>query len=135
MEENEEQKKGWIREMIQREATPKPERTETVAEFCKKHGISDSTYDYQKSKKENKKQIIQIWLNEAIDGGNEVLRVLKQNALDGKEKSLEMYLKFILQLAENLDIKTDGEKITRFTDEQIETIARRIINVDKKPGE
>ena len=108
--ENEE-KKGWIKEMIEREATPKPERTETVEQFCIRHGISDSTYTYQKRKKENKTEVVKIWLNEAINGGNEVLKKLKENALAGKEKSIEMYLKFVLELAENLDVKSDGKSL------------------------
>lgn len=105
-------KKEWIEAMIQREATPKPERMETTAQFAEKYGISESTYNYQKNKKENKKKIIEIWLNEAIEGGNEVLKKLKENALAGKEKSLEMYLKFVLELAENLDIKSDGQALS-----------------------
>lgn len=104
-------KKGWIQEMINREAIPKQERTDTIEEFCKKYDISESTYDYQRRKKENKRKIVEIWLNEAANGGNEVLAKLKENALSGKEKSMEMYLKFVLELAENLDIKSDGKSI------------------------
>jgi len=99
--------KGWIQEMIEREATPKAERKETRENFCDRFGISEGTYNYQRVKKENQRQIIKIWLNEATNGGNEVLAKLKQNALEGKEKSIEMYLKFVLQLAEQLDIKLD----------------------------
>jgi len=108
MEEN---KKSWIEEMCQREATPKAERTETIEKFCERNDISTSTYNYQKNRKENRKRIVEIWLIEASNGGNEVLAKLKQNALEGKEKSIELYLKFILQLAENLDIKSDGKPI------------------------
>src|SRR5574343_403525 len=99
--------KGWIQEMIEREATPKAERKETREKFCERFDISEGTYNYQRVKKENQRKIIQIWLNEATNGGNEVLAKLKQNALEGKEKSIEMYLKFVLQLAEQLDIKLD----------------------------
>jgi len=103
------EKKGWIREAIEREATPKAERKETVEEFAKKHGISSETYFYQMRKKENKARIVNIWLNEALNGGNEVLQKLKENALEGKEKSIELYMKFVLELAENLDIKSGGQ--------------------------
>lgn len=124
MTQNEENvKKGWIQEMINREATPKSERVGTVEGFCKERGISVSTYDYQRRKKENKRQIIQIWLNEAVNGGNEVLAKLKENALSGKEKSLEMYLKFVLELAENIDVKSDGK-----------TIVNLILYGDKHPA-
>ncbi len=108
-------KKNWVKAMIEREATPKPERRETTAQFAERYGICESTYNYQKNKKENKKEVIRIWLNEAIDGGNEVLKKLKDNAIAGKEKSIEMYLKFVLELAENLDIKSDGKPIPILT--------------------
>lgn len=112
----EEFKKDWIQDMINREATPKAERKESIAIFSKKHGISEETYYFHKKKKENKKKIIEIWLSEAVDGGNEVLQKLKDNALEGKEKSIEMYLKFILELAENLDITSGGEKLNSLID-------------------
>lgn len=104
-------KKNWIQEMIEREATPKPTRTDTVEQFAERHGIDSSTYYYQARKKENKRQIINIWLNEAMDGGNEVLQKLREKARQGDNKSMELYLKFVLELAENLDIKTDGKAL------------------------
>ena len=113
MSENVE-KQNWIKEMIEREATPKAERTETVAEFAVSHSISDSTYNYQKNKKENKRLIVEIWLNEATDGGNEVLSKLKEKANAGDMKAIELYLKFVLKLAENLDITSRGEVIKGF---------------------
>lgn len=106
-----EDKKDWIEEMCQREATPKAERTETIEKFCERLGISVSTYNYQKNKKENIRRKVEIWLIEASNGGNEVLAKLKENALTGKEKSIELYLKFVLELAENLDIKSGGKVI------------------------
>lgn len=104
-------KKTWIDEMCEREAIPKGARKETRIDFCKRWDIAESTYDYQRRQKDNKKRIIEIWLNEATYGGNEVLAKLKENALLGKEKSIEMYLKFVLELAENLDIKSDGKAL------------------------
>jgi len=110
-------KKTWIEAMWEREATPKAAREETQEEFCNKWGIATSTYSYQRLRKENKKKVVEIWLNEALNGGNEVLSKLKENALEGKEKSIEMYLKFVLELAENLDIKTDGRPIIQIVNQ------------------
>ena len=106
---------NWVEAMIERESLPKPLRKGTVEEFAKKWGISDATYFYQKSKKENKKRIVEIWLNEAMDGGNVVLEKLKEKAQAGDNKSIEMYLKFVLELAENLDIKSDGKAIQQLS--------------------
>lgn len=110
--------KNWIQAMIEREAIPKAARQDTIAEFCAKWEISDSTYNYQKNLKENKKRILEVWLNEASDGGNEVLAKLKEKALSGSEKSIEMYLKFVLQLKEGLDLTTDGDKLGKGIDDK-----------------
>ena len=102
---------NWIDEMIKREAIPKPSRTDTIEEFCGKWGISHGTYYYQSSKKENQKKVIDIWLSEAIKGGNVVLEKLRQNAEEGKEKSIEMYLKFVLELKDRMDVTTNGKDL------------------------
>jgi hypothetical protein len=104
--------KTWIDEMIERESTPKPLREGKMADFCAKWGIDSSTYYYQARKKENQKKVIDIWLSEAVKGGNEVLEKLRQNAINGKEKSIEMYLKFVLELKERMDVTTKDEAIT-----------------------
>lgn len=105
------EEKNWIQEMIKRESTPKPARKETIEEFCKQWEISEATYHYQKSKKENKKNIVKIWLSEAMDDGNEVLKKLRDKAKTGDNKAMELYLKFVLELAENLDIKSDDKPL------------------------
>ncbi|NCU42656.1 MAG: hypothetical protein EOM19_08195 [Candidatus Moranbacteria bacterium] len=125
--------KGWIEAMIEREATPKGERLKaygSIEDFAKKWGITSETYFYQRRKKENKKRIIEIWLNEAVNGGNEVLQKLKENALEGKEKSIEMYLKFILELKERSDITTDDKAINVFVAEAI--AKKNDINISTK---
>ena len=101
--------KNWIQAMIEREATPKPARQETVEEFANQWGIDASTYYYQARKKENIRKVVDIWLIEATKGGNSVLEKLRENALEGKEKSIEMYLKFVLELKEKMDITSDDK--------------------------
>ena len=101
--------KNWIQAMIEREATPKPARQETVEEFANQWGIDASTYYYQARKKENIRKVVDIWLIEATKGGNAVLEKLRENALEGKEKSIEMYLKFVLELKEKMDITSDDK--------------------------
>jgi len=107
----EDSKKNWIDAMIEREALPKPLREGTIEEFAEEWNISSETYFYQRRKKENKKRIVQIWLNQAMDDGNEVLKKLAEKAKAGDNKSMELYIKFVLELAENLDIKSDGKAI------------------------
>lgn len=106
-----ENEKNWIQAMIEREAIPKPVRTDTVEQFAKQWGISEATYYYQSSKKENQKKVIDIWLSEAIKGGNKVLEKLRENAIEGKEKSIEMYLKFVLELKDRMDVTSNDKPI------------------------
>lgn len=109
--------KTWIDEMIIREATPKPLRKDTIKEFCEKWGVAERTYSYQSAKKENQRQIINLWLSEVTKDGLEVLQVLAKNAKEGKEKSIEMYLKFVLELKERMDLTSDNQKIVILAEE------------------
>jgi len=111
-------KEDWISAMIERESTPKPLRTDTIEEFCKKWDIAESTYGFQRRKKENRKRVVEIWLSEAINCGNEVLTKLGEKALSGDTKAIELYMKFVLDLTEGLDIKTDGKALNTLTPEQ-----------------
>lgn len=102
---------NWISAMIERESIPKASRKETVEEFCVKYGISESTYYYQSSKPDNWKKILEISLNSAKKECPEVLKVLGDKAKAGDMKAVDMYLNYIVQLAKNLDIKTDGKAL------------------------
>jgi len=99
----EEIKENWIDKMIAREALPLHLREETVADFCKKYGIVDSNYYYHSSKPENKEKIVGIALNNVKKYAPEVLENLGERA-KSNSKDAEMYLKFILQLAERKDL-------------------------------
>lgn len=105
------EKKDWIIEMIEREATPKSLRTDTIKSFSDRHNIDTSLYQYHKVKPDNQKRIVELCLNQAKETLPEVLAKLGQNAEEGKEKSIEMYLKFITGLAEKTDLTSGGQPI------------------------
>ncbi len=107
----EEKHTNWLDAMCELEATPKSIRKITVVKFCKKWGVHEATYYYQARKKENHEKILEIALNSAKKEVPEVLKVLIDNAKAGKERSIEMYLDYIIKLSKNLDIKTDGKPI------------------------
>lgn len=111
-------KKNWVDEMIERESLPLTLREGTVEEFAKKHKIAIATYYYQLSREENQKKVLELSLNSAKRAVPEILEVLIDNAKKGKEKSIEMYLDYILKLAKNLDLKTDGKPLDGLTDKQ-----------------
>lgn len=109
-EEIQEEKKNWIDEMIIREATPKPLREGTNAEFCQRYEIPESNYYYYSSKAENKEKILQIALDNAKKHAPEVLENLGERAKENSQDA-KLYLQFVLQLAEKTDITSKGESI------------------------
>lgn len=100
----------WIDEMIERQALPEVLREGKVSEFCKKHSIAESTYYLHASKPENQKRIIGLALNNAKKHAPEVLENL---GVRGKKdnRAAELYMKFILELAEKSDISSMGNPI------------------------
>jgi hypothetical protein len=100
---------NWLDAMIEREATPKTLRKETVEQFCAKWGVTDSTYYYQSSKTDNWKKVLEISLMSAKKEVPDVLKVLGDKAKDGDMKAIDLYLDYVVQLSKNLDIKSGGE--------------------------
>lgn len=109
---------SWIDKMIEREATPKSLRKDTVEQFCAKYGISESTYYYQSNKTDNWKKVLEISLMSAKKEVPDVLKVLGEKAKSGDVKAINTYLDYVVQLSRNLDIKSDGKSL--------------VINVDKE---
>ncbi|MBI5573482.1 MAG: hypothetical protein HY919_02880 [Elusimicrobia bacterium] len=102
--ENDEQKyNNWLDAMIEREALPREARLETVENFLKKWNVACSTYYYQASRKENQEKIVKLALSNAKKYAPEVLEGLGIRGIKDN-KAAELYLKFILQLAERTDI-------------------------------
>jgi len=101
---------NWLREMIERQALPEEVREGTTEEFCKKWNIGESTYYYQAKKEENQREIVKLAISNAKKYAPEVLENL---GVRGKSdnKAAELYLKFILQLAEKTDITSGGKPI------------------------
>lgn len=109
------EEKNWIQEMIEREATPKTLRKETVEDFCARHGVSVSTYYYQSSKTENWKKVLEISLMSAKKEVPDVLKVLGEKAKSGDMKAIDLYLDYVVQLSKNIDIKSDGKELKAIT--------------------
>ena len=105
------EKKDWIKEMIEREAIPKVMREETIEQFSERHDIYPSNYNYQRTKKENQQKIVKLCLSIAKEKLPEVLKTLGEQAEKGKERSIEMFLKFIVELSEKTDITSGGKPI------------------------
>lgn len=107
----------WLNEAIARQATPKHLREGTVEEFCAKYGITTQSFYYELSKDESKKKILELALNKAKESVPEVLEVLIERAKAGDMKAIDIYLDSVIQLAKNLDIKSDGKPIIQLANE------------------
>ncbi len=102
--------KDWLEAAIMRESTPSSLREGTLGDFLKSYGLSSSTYYYQIAKKENQEKILEICLNQAKKHAPDVLENLGQRA-HKDNKAAELYIDYILKLASNLDIKSDGKPL------------------------
>jgi hypothetical protein len=101
----------WLEEAINYLAAPKRLREETITAFCERWEIERSTFYYEMRKPENQQAILSKALTEAKDSAPDVLDKLTEKAMAGNDKSIDQYLEFILQLAKQLDIKSDGKQI------------------------
>lgn len=101
----------WLDEAIQLLATPQRLREKTVTAFCEEHDLPPANFYYHLSKPENKKRILEITLNKAKDAAPEVLDALIEKAKAGDVRAADIYIESILQLAKQLDIKSDGKAI------------------------
>lgn len=91
--------------------------------------IPESTYYYQLQNKEFMEKMVRIGLTRAKKMLPKILQNLEKNIESGKEKSIEMGLKYILEIADKIDHSTLGEKIQSIvlTDEQRKRIAEETL--------
>lgn len=111
--------------MIIREATPRTARKETVAEFAAKWGIAESTYYYQSSNPDNEKKIVELCFKQAKKRAPEILEKLGDKASEGNEKSMEMFLKLVLEKAEKSEVKVNDGVDDKEFDSLMASYARR----------
>lgn len=130
-----EEEKAEVWDLIADELSNPKSMRRTNKEIQEYYGILERNFHYHTAKEEFMRKVIRNALIKGKRALPEILDVLQNLAKQGKEKSIEMYLEYVAELTKKMDLTTDGEKLTKFTDEQIETIARRIINTNKKPGE
>lgn len=129
-ERNDEEKKQMWEEIAEVHALPKSQRP-SHRELYEKYGIPESTYYWTTSKREFKEKVVEICLTEAKTWVPELLEVLKEKAIvDKSEKSIEMALKYVGEVADRFDHTSKGEKIDGFvlTPEQRKRIAEEELN-------
>lgn len=125
METNEE-KVDWREEAVKRNSIPKALR-EPVSEqeFCKNLNLAPSTYYWFLSSKEAQEKILTLCLHNVKKRTPEVLEKLGEMAEAGDSASIQMFLKFILELAEKTKTEINiGEEDRKSIKEIIDELKR-----------
>ena len=134
------QPKDWKAEMIKLEGTPTELREITVTAFCEKYGITRTDYYYHRNKTENAKLILKSGLDYAKTYTSDVLNTLAKKAKNGSEKSIELYLKYVLELSEKLKLGEDPENpfrtiITDKEKQEIDKIYATLVKTKDRSSE
>ena len=116
----------WLDEAIAHESTPEELREITTQELIKKHSIPQSTYYYRITRSKVQAEILKVSLKFAKRHTPEVLENLGKRAKKNNEAT-KIYLNYVLQLSEKLDITTKGKELTPYTNEQIKEFAKFIL--------
>ena len=94
----------WVGEMIEWLSVPKDLRhPKTVVEFCDKMGIRRDQYYTQAEDIKFQQRLIRRMKSIVKDRAPEVFDKLLQNALEGETKAIELYMKYIMELAEKIE--------------------------------
>lgn len=94
--------------MIEYESTPKALRKENQAQFCERLGIPESTYKYNRAKKENKRRIVEGQQKAYYPEYIALVNRIEEDLKNGKDKreiveyiDIELVVKvFFLKLSE-----------------------------------
>lgn len=118
--------KSWIEGAVEYMALPQDLREpESITEYCKQLGVPRATFYYEMSKTEIQKRIVERAVVYAKKDLPEVLDVLGQKAKTGNTRAIELYLKYVAELAEKF---TKEEKQTV----EYKTVHELVINTNKE---
>jgi len=120
-EMNEEEKKEMWNEIADFLAIPQEERMpQTNKELYESYQLPERTF-YQKLREED---FMRLVVKKSLIGAKKyfpkVLSILQNNIDKGQEKSIEMFIKYVGEVADKIDHTTKGEKIGMTKEEQIE---------------
>lgn len=94
----------WSAEMLEWLAIPKDLRhPKTVVEFCDKVGIRRDEYYTEAENPIFQKNLLKRMRSIVKDRAPEVFDKLLQNAIEGETKAIELYMKYIMEIAEKID--------------------------------
>lgn len=97
-------KPTWVGEMIEWLAVPKDLRhPKTVVEFCDKMGIRRDQYYTEAEDPLFQQRLLKRMRSIVRDRAPEVFDKLLQNAIEGETKAIELYMKYIMEIAEKIE--------------------------------
>lgn len=98
--------KSWIEDALVYLATPKDKRyPATIVDFCEQHGIPRATFYFEIEKKSFQEKLLKRMLSAVKEHAPEVLDRLVQNAKEGETKAIEIFMKYVLEVAEKVEHK------------------------------
>lgn len=96
--------KSWEEEVLGWLSIPKDLRfPKTVVELCDKLEIRRDEYYTMVGKPEFQKKLLERMVSRARESAPEVFDRLLQNAKEGETKAIELYLKYVLEIAEKFE--------------------------------
>jgi hypothetical protein len=105
--------KSWVDEAVEWYAIPEEDREpKLIQDFFTKLNVPKSTFYWETSKPEFISRVIGRALNREKKRIANVLGRLGRNAEGGQEKSIEMYLKHVIGLAEKMNVTMEGKSDT-----------------------
>lgn len=108
---NEEEKREMWDEIADWFSQPEELRDKSNKEIYEALQIPERTFYWYLQNADFNRLIIQKTLYRAKKHIPKVIEVLQKNIYEGKEKSMEMYFKYVAELADKIDHTTKGEKI------------------------
>jgi predicted transcriptional regulator len=131
---NEEEKIEMWDEIAEWFSLPEDERKLKQKELYESYGIPERTFYWKLQQEDFNRDVVKKTLNRARRFTPEVIRALQKNVYEGKEKSIEMHLKYVAEQAEHVDHTTKGEKMGQ-SDSVLDAIAVQMEKEIKKKYE
>jgi hypothetical protein len=104
------EEKSWLKDALEYLATPKDMRVpKKVVDFCEQKGIKRGDFYYECQKDDFQEKLLKKMILNIKDDAPEIFDKLAQNAKAGSEKAIELFLKYIMKIAEKFDLGTDDK--------------------------
>jgi hypothetical protein len=133
-EMNDKEKEVMWDEIAEFFSLPEEERELKQIQVYESYGIPERTFYWKLQQDDFNRLIVRKTLNKARRFTPEVIKSLQRNVYEGKEKSIEMHLKYVAEQAEHIDHTTKGEKMGQ-SDSNLDALAVQLEQKNKEKYE